>query len=402
MKVLVVNAGSSSLKYQLIDMNGEMVLAKGNCERIGIDGIISYATYEGVKISYECTFANHSDAMQEVAKLLTQSEHKVIKDIKEVDAIGQRVAHGGEFFSESVLITPDAQERIRELGDLAPLHNPASILAINACKRIFGEDTPQVAVFDTAFHRTMDPKAFLFAIPYEYYEKYHIRRYGFHGTSHRYVSQRFFEMTGQNPVGSKLISCHLGNGSSLAAIQDGRVVDTSMGFTPLDGFIMGTRSGEIDPSILTYLEQKDDLTPQQMNDILNKKSGMLGISGVSGDNRDVYKAAEAGNQRAILATRMQTYQIRKFLGGYAAAMGGVDAIIFTGGIGENDTNVRYKVCRRLEFLGLLFDDQVNKSVRGEEKCLSKPYSRVQCWVIPTNEELMISRDTCDIVTKLGK
>lgn len=402
MKILVVNAGSSSLKYQLIDMDGEIVLAKGNCERIGIDGLISYSTYEGAKISYECTFANHKDAMQEVAHLMTESENKVIKNINEVKAIGQRVAHGGEYFSESVLITPEVEGRIKEISDLAPLHNPAALMSINACKKIFGADKPQIAVFDTAFHRTMEEKAFLFAIPYEYYEKYHIRRYGFHGTSHRYVSQRFFQITGQNPVGSKIISCHLGNGSSLAAIQDGRVMDTSMGFTPLDGFIMGTRSGEIDPSILTYLEEKEKLTPQQMNDILNKKSGMLGLSGVSGDNRDVYKAAEAGNKRAILATRVQTYQIRKFLGSYAAAMGGVDAVIFTGGIGENDTNVRYQVCRRLEFLGLLFDDTLNKAVRGEEKCLSKPYSRVQCWVIPTNEELMIARDTCKIIEETSK
>ncbi len=397
MKILVINAGSSSLKYQLIDMENEQVLAKGLCERIGIGGEITHKPHDGRVVKHEADFPTHTEAFQELVKLMTSGEGKVIDDMSEIAAVGQRTVHGGEKFSGSVLIDSEVLAKIEECSELAPLHNPAAILAIKACEKVFGGKVPQVAVFDTAFHQTMPEKAYIFGLPYEYYEKYHIRRYGFHGTSHRFVSARFFEITGMKPEGSKLITCHLGNGSSISAIKDGKCMDTSMGFTPLDGFIMGTRSGGIDPSVLTYIMEKENLSPKAMSDIMNKKSGLLGISGVSSDKRDIGAAAAEGNQRAKLANELLNYQIKKFVGSYAAAMGGVDAIIFTGGIGENDDTVRAGVCSDMEFMGVELNRSANDGMRGEEKKISTDSSKVQVWVIPTNEELLIARDTRDLV-----
>ena len=401
MKILVLNAGSSSLKYQLMDMAEEKVLAKGNCERIGIDGHITHKTSDGGKQEYDAAFPDHTAAFKEVLKQLTTGEHKVLEDVCEIAAVGQRVAHGGEYFSQSTLITDDALAKIDELCELAPLHNPGAVQTIKACRNVFGPAVPQVAVFDTAFHQTMPEKAYMFGIPYEYYEKYHVRRYGFHGTSHRYVSQRLYEISDIQRAGSRVITCHLGNGSSLTAIKNGICVDTSMGFTPLDGFIMGTRSGSIDASIVTYLAQKEGLSMHEMNDMLNKKSGLLGLSGISSDNRDVTRAADMGNERAQLTVDILSYQIKKFVGGYAAAMGGLDALVFTGGIGENDHHVRKRVCEDMRFLGIEIDTVLNRETQGGiERDISAARCAVETWVIPTNEELLIARDTRDIVEKL--
>ncbi len=399
MKILVLNAGSSSLKYQLMDMDGEKVLAKGNCERIGIDGLITHKTWDGRKVSHEASFPTHTEAFQELIRLLTSGEGKVIDDISEINAVGQRTVHGGEQFSGSVLITDEVLKTYIDLCDLAPLHNPAGVLSIQAVRSVFGDKMPQVGVFDTAFHQTMPEKAYMYALPYEYYEKYHVRRYGFHGTSHRFVSGRLFEISDIKKEGSRVVTCHLGNGSSISAVKDGACVDTSMGFTPLDGLIMGTRCGSIDPSVVTFLQDKEGLTAEQVNTVMNKKSGLLGVSGVSSDKRDLSAAAEEGNKREILACDMLSYQIKKLVGAYAAAMGGVDAIVFTGGIGENDKDVRSAVCADMEFMGVKIDPEKN-DFRGEERCISTPDSKVQVWVIPTNEELLIARDTRDIVSKL--
>ncbi len=400
MNVLVINAGSSSLKYQLINMADEKVLAKGNCERIGIDGVITHKIPDGKTISYEKSFPTHTEAFQELVKLLSEGEDKVISDAGEISAIGQRVVHGGEYFYKSVVIDDDVLQKIEDLADLAPLHNPAAVLAIKAARQVFG-DVPQVAVFDTAFHHTMPEKAYIFGIPYEYYQKYHVRRYGFHGTSHRYVSNRLYQISDNiSRVGSKIITCHLGNGSSLAAIKDGISIDTSMGFTPLDGFIMGTRAGSIDASIVLYLAEKEGLNPKQMSDLLNKKSGLLGISGVSSDNRDVTRAADSGDPRAQLTQEILSYQIKKFVGSYAAAMGGLDALVFTGGIGENDHHVRKRVCADMEFLGIKIGERHNRAAQGGvEMNISASNTKVETWVIPTNEELLIARDTRDLVGK---
>ena len=396
MKVLVINAGSSSLKYQLIDMESEQVLAKGNCERIGIGGVITHKTASDVKISYEKDFPTHTEAFKELVKLLSEGENRVVENVGEITAIGQRVVHGGEKFNQSVVIDDEVLKSIEEFSDLAPLHNPAAVLAIKAAKEVFGE-VPQVAVFDTSFHATMPPKAYIFGIPYEYYEKYHVRRYGFHGTSHRYVSGRLFDISGQvKKENSRVIVCHLGNGSSLSAVKNGKSVDTSMGFTPLDGFIMGTRSGGVDDSIITYLMEKEQMSAQQINDLLNKKSGLLGISGVSSDKRDLTAAADAGNERAQLADEILCYQVSKFIGSYAAALGGVDAVAFTGGIGENDTSLREKVCEGLGFLGIEIDKQLNDKARGGAE-MKVSSGKTEVWVIPTNEELLIARDTRDLV-----
>ena len=396
MKVLVINAGSSSLKYQLIDMESEQVLAKGNCERIGIGGVITHKTASDVKISYEKDFPTHTEAFKELVKLLSEGENRVVENVGEITAIGQRVVHGGEKFNQSVVIDDEVLKSIEEFSDLAPLHNPAAVLAIKAAKEVFGE-VPQVAVFDTSFHATMPPKAYIFGIPYEYCEKYHVRRYGFHGTSHRYVSGRLFDISGQvKKENSRVIVCHLGNGSSLSAVKNGKSVDTSMGFTPLDGFIMGTRSGGVDDSIITYLMEKEQMSAQQINDMLNKKSGLLGISGVSSDKRDLTAAADAGNERAQLADEILCYQVSKFIGSYAAALGGVDAVAFTGGIGENDTSLREKVCEGLGFLGIEIDKQLNDKARGGAE-MKVSSGKTEVWVIPTNEELLIARDTRDLV-----
>ncbi len=397
MKVLVINAGSSSLKYQLIDMESETAIAKGICERIGIGGKITHKTSDGREVSYEVNFPTHKEAFEELTKVLTSGEAAVIGSLEEINAIGHRVVHGGEKYTESVLINEEVLDVIAEVSDLAPLHNPPILEAIKACRKVFAESVPQVAVFDTAFHQTVPKEAYIFPIPYEYYEKYHIRRYGYHGTSHRFVSARLAKLLNKSLSELKIITCHLGNGSSITAIDGGRSVDTTMGFTPLDGLIMGTRSGCIDPSIVGFLAEKENLSAQQIVDILNKKSGYLGLSGITSDQRDLRTAAAEGNQRAKLATDIQQYQIRKYIGAYAAAMGGVDAVVFTGGIGENDTEVREQACKNMEYMGIIFDAEANK-IRGKEVRISTDDSRVQVWAIPTNEELLIARDTKEIVS----
>ena len=397
MKILVINAGSSSLKYQLIDMDGEKLIAKGVCERIGIDGKISGNTFDGREFKYSVELKNHTAAFLEVEKVLT-STYKVIDDLSEISAIGHRIVQGGSLFKESVLVDEDVIAGIESLCDLAPLHNAAHIQGIRACREVFGEDVPEVVVFDNAFHSTMPPEAYMFPLPYEYYEKYKVRRYGFHGTSHRFVSARCAEVMGVDLKDIKLITCHLGNGSSITAIKDGKVIDTSMGLTPLDGFIMGSRCGGVDPSAITYLQEKEGWTPAETAEILNKKSGVLGISGVGSDFRDLEKAAKEGNERAQLALDKFAYEVRKYIGSYAAAMGGVDIITFTAGVGENGPDMRESICKGLEFLGVHVDHEKNQ-VRGKETDISAADSTVKVYVIPTNEELMIARDTLALVTK---
>lgn len=396
MKVLVINAGSSSLKYQLIDMDTQHVLAKGNCERIGAGGAITHKT-DAAKLQYDVTFPSHREAFLEVVKVLTTGEGKVIDDVKEISAVGHRVLHGSEVYKVSTLITDKVIEDIESFSELGPLHNPPQAAAMRACRSVFGPETPMVAVFDTSFHQTMPEKAYMFGIPYEYYEKYHIRKYGFHGTSHRYVSGHYLEMSGKNPEGTRLIVCHLGNGSSITAVKDGKCVDTTMGFTPLDGLLMGTRSGAVDPSVLTYLANKENLSPDEMSDILNKKSGFLGVSGLSSDARDLVNASKEGNPRAKLACDMVRYEIKKYIGSYAAAMGGVDAVLFTGGIGENSGELRAECCEGLRFMGLWLDEKENDHNTGSDHKISAADSPVEVWVIPTNEELAIALDTVQIV-----
>ena len=397
MKILVINAGSSSLKYQLIDMNGEVAIAKGNCDRIGEinESNIEHKVGES-KYQTKLPIPTHVEAFEAVINALTTGEGKVIEDISEIAAIGHRVVQGGNLYNESVLIDDKVLADIEQLAELAPLHNPAHALAMRACTKVFGKDVPQVATFDTAFHQTMPEKAYMYGIPYEYYEKYAIRRYGAHGTSHRFVSGRLAEILGTNDL--RVITCHLGNGCSISAIKNGKCVDTSMGLTPLDGFMMGTRSGGLDPTVVTYLMEKEGYTPAEMNTILNKLSGLKGISGVSNDSRSVIAAGDAGNKRAKLAFEMQNYQIGKFVGSYAAAMGGVDAIVFTGGIGENESRARKYVCDMVSFLGFTLDEEKN-AIRGKEVEISTADSKVKVWAIPTNEELLIARDTLAIVSK---
>ncbi|MBR7132964.1 MAG: acetate kinase [Clostridia bacterium] len=396
MKIFVVNAGSSSLKYQLIDMENEQVLCKGLCERIGVSGVISHKAADGRTYNAETAMPTHSEAFEAVVYALTKSDAKVIDSFDEVTAIGHRAVQGGSDFTDSCLITDEVIGKMVEWSDLAPLHNPANILGIEACIKTFGKEIPQVAVFDTSFHQTMEPKAYMYALPYEYYEKYKIRKYGFHGTSHRFVGTRATELVGKKD--SKIITCHLGNGCSITAIKDGKCVDTTMGLTPLDGFMMGTRTGTLDPSAVTFIGEKENLSLKDLDRIMNKESGVLGISGVSNDNRDVQAAADAGNERAQLAIEMQRYQIIKFIGSYIAAMNGVDAIVFTGGIGENDGALRKAVCESLTFTGLKLDDAKN-GIRGEEIKISTDDSAVEVYIIPTNEELAIARDTLAIISK---
>ena len=399
MKIFVVNAGSSSLKYQLIDMDNEQVLAKGLCERIGVTGAISHKAADGREYKAETPMPTHSEAFEAVVYAMVNSDAKVIDSFDEIAAIGHRIVQGGAIFKGSCLVNDKVLSDISDLGAMAPLHNPAHVLAIKACIKTFGDKIPQVVVFDTSFHQTMPPKAYMYALPYEYYEKYQVRKYGAHGTSHRFVSDRVAVLENKDKKDLKIITCHLGNGCSITAIKDGKCIDTSMGFTPLDGFMMGTRSGTLDPSALTYIAEKENLSPADINNICNKKSGMLGISGVSNDNRDIGAAAAAGNERAQLATDMQRYQILKFVGQYIAAMNGVDAIAFTGGIGENDPELREYVCENLTFLGVKIDKDLNK-LRGREVKISTDESGVDVFVIPTNEELAIARDTKEIVSKL--
>ena len=399
MKVFVVNAGSSSLKYQLIDMDNEQVLAKGLCERIGVTGAITHKAADGRVYKAETAMPTHSEAFEAVVYAMTKSEAKVIDSLDEVSAIGHRVVHGAEEFNKSALITDEMIAKVRECSVMAPLHNPANILGIEACTKTFGDKIPQVGVFDTSFHQTMPAMAYMYALPYEYYDKYRVRKYGFHGTSHSFVSDRAADLEGKDKKDLKIITCHLGNGCSISAIKNGVCVDTTMGFTPLDGFMMGTRSGTLDPSALTYIAEKEGLTFADIDAICNKKSGVLGISGVSNDNRDVDAAAKGGNERAKLAIDMQRYQILKFVGSYIAAMNGVDTIVFTGGIGENDEELREYICENLGYLGVKLNAEANR-VHGEEIKISTDDSKVNVYIIPTNEELKIARDTKAIVEAL--
>ena len=395
MNILVINAGSSSLKYQLLNPDTQEVLAKGLCERIGLDGKFTYkpAGKEAVKDA-DVSMPTHSEAIQTVLNALVDPKNGVIGSMKEIDAVGHRVVHGGEKFAQSVLITDEVMAAIEECNPLAPLHNPANIIGIRACQALM-PGTPMVAVFDTAFHQTMPPVAYTYALPYEFYEQDKVRRYGFHGTSHKYVSQRAAAMLGKPAEELKLISCHLGNGSSITAIDGGKSVDTTMGFTPLAGVPMGTRSGDLDAGILEYLMNKHNMSMAEMMNVLNKKSGVLGVSGVSSDFRDLTAAAEQGNERAALALDMFCYSVKKYIGAYAAAMGGVDAVIFTAGVGENSAAERMSIASGLEFMGIHMDPEAN-NVRGKETVVSTPDSPVKVLLIPTNEELMIALDTAEL------
>ena len=398
MKVLVVNCGSSSIKYQLFEMDDESVLAKGLVERIGLEG--SVLTHEPAgkdKTIIKTKITNHTIGLGLVLDALVDSTYGVLKSMKEIDAIGHRGVHGGEKFSDSVLVTPDVIKTIIDCIKMAPLHNPPNISGINACTELM-PGVPQVVVFDTAFHQTMPKKAYIYALPYEAYENYGIRRYGFHGTSHKYVSHRAAEIMGKDYNTLKLITCHLGNGSSVSAIKDGQCIDTSMGFTPLEGLVMGTRCGNIDPAIIPYLMKQENMSMEEIDTYINKKSGVLGISGISSDFRDVEKAAIAGNERARLALDMFAYEVVKFIGSYVAAMNGVDAIIFTAGIGENSISMREAITKDMEFLGTKIDKEKN-NIRCVEKEISADGSKVKLFVIPTNEELVIARDTKTIVVR---
>jgi acetate kinase len=397
--VLVINAGSSSIKYQLIDMDNETVIAKGIVERIGIDGsVIKHKPTGKTPVQIEKPIKTHMDGIQMMIALLTDQECGVIEDLSSIKAVGHRVLHGGADFACSVLIDGSdgkVMEAIRDNVELGPLHNPANIMGIEACEKAM-PGIPMVAVFDTAFHATMPKKAFLYGVPYEMYEKYRIRRYGFHGTSHRYVSKRAAEMLGRPEKELKIITCHLGNGSSVAAVKDGVCVDTSMGYTPQEGLVMGTRAGDMDTSIIPYLMKKLDMTPDEATAYINKKCGVLGISGISSDFRDLWDEADKGNERAKLALDVFSYRLKKYIGAYAAAMGGVDVIAFTGGIGENDGPVRADACEGLEYMGVKIDTEYNYPLRGKEATISTPDSKVTVMIVPTNEELVIARDTVEL------
>lgn len=399
MIILVVNAGSSSLKYQLINMDDESVIAKGNCDRIGIDGHISHKTNDGRSLDEDCPFPTHTEAFEKLVKTLTTGDAAVIGSMDEISAVGHRVVQGAEIFDRTTLVTDDVIQKIDDLQELAPVHNHPHALALRACKKVIPENVPQVVVFDTAFHQTMPPKAYMFGLPYEDYEKYHVRKYGFHGTSHRFVSAALAKAMGRDIRDLKIVSCHLGNGSSITAIQGGKSVDTSMGFTPLDGLIMGTRTGSVDPSAVTYVAEKHGFSPKEMSDYMNKKSGFLGISGISSDNREISAASAQGNERAKLVTEMLVYEIKKYIGSYAAVMNGLDAVIFTGGIGENACDIRARVCKDMDFLGIKLDESVNDGLRGELKKISAQDSDVEVWVVPTNEELLIARDTLALISE---
>lgn len=395
MKILVINCGSSSLKYQLIDMADESVLCKGLCERIGIDGSKITHKAKGGEWSQEVPFPTHTEAFMKVVEMMTTGEGAVVADKSEISAIGHRVVQGAEFFTKSEIVTDAIIDKIEEIAPLAPVHNMAHVQGLRSAKKVFGADVPNVVVFDTTFHQTMPPKAYMYGVPYEMYEKYAIRRYGAHGTSHRYVSMAAAKYLGRDDL--KMVTCHLGNGSSISAVKNGKCIDTSMGLTPLAGVLMGTRCGDVDPSVVTYMEQKLGFHGQEMADYLNKQSGLLGVSGVSSDKRDVTSAAEAGNERAQLACDMLNYQIKKYVGAYAAAMGGLDCIVFTGGIGENDGGVRAAVCEGMEFLGVKIDLEKNKQRGADIIDISADDSRVKVLIVCTNEELMIARDTKALV-----
>ena len=399
MIILVVNAGSSSLKYQLINMDDESVIAKGNCDRIGIDGHISHKTSDGRTFDADCDFPTHTEAFMKLVEALTTGDAKVIDNMDCISAVGHRIVQGADVFDRSVLVTDEIIDKIDELRELAPVHNHAHALALRACKKVIPENVPQVVVFDTAFHQTMPPKAYMFGLPYDDYAKLHVRKYGFHGTSHRFVSSALAEAMGKDIKDLKIVSCHLGNGSSITAVNGGKSVDTSMGFTPLDGVVMGTRTGSVDPSAVTFVADKHGFTPSEMSEYMNKKSGFLGVSGVGSDNRDITAAAENGNERAKLVSDMLVYEIKKYIGSYAAAMNGLDAVLFTGGIGENAYDVRASVCEDMEFFGIKLDKSANDGLRGQLKKISAPDSKVEVWVVPTNEELLIARDTLALISK---
>ena len=396
MNILVINAGSSSLKYQLIDMTSNTVLAKGLCERIGIDGSrLTHTPNGGEAIVIESPMSSHADAIKLVIAALVDKNHGVIGEMSEIGAVGHRVVHGGEFFKQSVVIDADVKKAIEACVELAPLHNPPNLIGIGACEEVM-PGVPQVAVFDTAFHQTLSQEAYMYAIPYEYYQKYKIRKYGFHGTSHKYVSQRAAAMLGRPLDELKLVTLHLGNGSSISAVDKGKSIDTSMGFTPLAGVPMGTRSGDIDPAIVLFLMDKENLSIDEINNILNKKSGVAGVSHVSSDFRDIEAAAKDGNDLAALAEKLFVYNVKKYIGTYASVMGGVDAIVFTAGIGENNTSMRMALTKDLEFMGIEIDAEKN-SIRGKEIDISADGAKVRALVVPTNEELMIAKETLEIV-----
>lgn len=396
MKVLVINCGSSSLKYRLIDSDTEEALAVGLCERIGIDGRLNHTPAGKEKVVIEKDMPNHEVAVQMVLDELTDADYGVIKDLSEIDAVGHRVVHGGEKFTSSVVIDEEVIAGVEECNPLAPLHNPANLIGVRACQNLM-PGVPNVAVFDTAFHQTMQPEAYMYGLPYEYYEKFKVRRYGFHGTSHSFVSKRAVEYFGLDPENSKVIVCHLGNGASVSAVKNGKVVDTSMGMTPMEGLVMGTRCGDIDPTIVEFLAHKLDITLEDVMTILNKKSGVYGLSGgISSDFRDLDKATNEGNEKAALAVKVFSYRTAKYIGAYVAAMDGVDAIVFTAGLGENDAVVRQQIVDHFGYLGITLDQEANKS-RGKECTISTPDSKVKVAVIPTNEELAIARETVALV-----
>ena len=395
MNVLVINCGSSSLKFQLINSDTEAVLAKGLCERIGIDGRLTYQPAGGEKTTEDKAMPTHTEAIQYVIDALTDSERGVVGSLEEIGAVGHRVVHGGEKFASSAVITDEMLKAVEECNDLAPLHNPANLIGIEACKKLM-PNTPMVGVFDTAFHQTMPEKAYMYGLPYEYYEDYKVRRYGFHGTSHSFVSKRTADVLGKSYDNLKTIVCHLGNGASICAVLNGKSVDTSMGLTPLEGLVMGTRSGDIDPAILEFLAKKEGMDIAALMNMLNKKSGVQGVSGLSSDFRDLAAGADEGNKRAQIALDVFAYRVAKYVGSYAAAMNGVDAITFTAGIGENDGSMRAKVCEYLGYLGIEIDAEANAK-RGEEIVISTPDSKVKVLVIPTNEELAIARETVALV-----
>ena len=398
MKILVLNCGSSSIKYQLFNIEKEELLAKGIIEKIGLkNSIIKYERKDGIKIKLELNIDNHKMGIEKILGLLTDKEKGSLKNLNEISAVGHRVVHGGEKFNSSVLITEEVIQKMEECIDLAPLHNPPNLVGINAMKALL-PDIPQAGVFDTAFHQTMPAKAYIYAIPYELYEKYGIRRYGFHGTSHRYVSKRACEFLERDYNTQRIITCHLGNGASIAAIMDGISVDTSMGLTPIEGLMMGTRVGDLDLGALFYIMDKENLGIAEASNLVNKKSGVLGVSGISSDMREVEEAHEKGNKRATLALDMYSYRVKKYIGSYAAAMGGVDILVFTGGIGENGPETREEICKDFEFMGLEFDADLNRGGKGKEIEISTKNSKVKVVVIPTDEELVIAQDTYKIVS----
>lgn len=397
MKILVLNCGSSSIKYALYDMDSKTVMTSGGAERVGLEGaFVKVKLANGEKKTIMHDIPEHTEGVKFIFSLLTDPEIGVIKDLKEIDAVGHRMVHGGEKFNKSVLLTDEVLKAFEACTDLAPLHNPANLKGVRAVQELM-PGLPQVGVFDTAFHQTMPKEAFMYAIPYELYEKYGVRRYGFHGTSHRYVSQRVCDYLGVKAEGKKIITCHIGNGGSIAAVKDGKCVDTSMGLTPLEGLMMGTRSGDIDGGAVTFIEKKLGLDADGMSNLLNKKSGLLGVSGISSDMREIFSAREAGNERATLAFDMYCYRVRKYVGAYAAAMDGCDIIVFTAGVGENQANMRESVCKGLSFMGVKIDEAKNMTIHGEEAVISTPDSKVTVVVIPTDEELMIATDTMALV-----